>query len=342
MEKKEYFEWLNIARGIGIFLVIVGHAIADTFGRKNFISGTIFNLIYSFHMPLFFFISGFLSYKIFNVTKKEQKKEFILKKIVRLLVPYFFIGIIYMILDLFLAKYESLPTSDNVILNLFLGTNPNFQLWTLYTLFMCSLLTCLLNKLKVKDIFILSCLMFILSLFVKCPASFVNDTLRSYIYFVIGIIVNKNLEKIKNFITSNGKNKAKNVAIVILIVVLFLIGNVIRNVSQNSTIIRQGIVLITAITGIFLTILVSIFIEKKNNSLINKITNTIGKYGMDIYIMGNLPQVFIRTIFGSVLGLPIGIVFIISVLAGIILPIIVSKYIVRKLKVLRILVLGQV
>ena len=29
MEKTVYYEWVDVARGIGIFLVVLGHAIAD-------------------------------------------------------------------------------------------------------------------------------------------------------------------------------------------------------------------------------------------------------------------------------------------------------------------------
>ena len=56
--------WLDSARGLGIILVVIGHALGglidsplgdgqDTFRR-------IFFAIYSFHMPLFFLLSGLL------------------------------------------------------------------------------------------------------------------------------------------------------------------------------------------------------------------------------------------------------------------------------------------
>lgn len=52
---KERDHSIDILKGIGILLVIMGHC--DIFGR---ISG----LIYSFHMPLFIILSGyFFSYK---------------------------------------------------------------------------------------------------------------------------------------------------------------------------------------------------------------------------------------------------------------------------------------
>lgn len=52
---------LDVCRGIGMVLVIYAHAIENTFSEGPDILGFGFSqwrLIYTFHMPLFFFISG--------------------------------------------------------------------------------------------------------------------------------------------------------------------------------------------------------------------------------------------------------------------------------------------
>lgn len=46
-------EWVDAAKGIGIFLVVLGHAIPPV--------GVVPAIIWTFHMPLFFFLSGFTS-----------------------------------------------------------------------------------------------------------------------------------------------------------------------------------------------------------------------------------------------------------------------------------------
>ena len=48
------FYEIDIAKGIGIILVVLGHALA--YGCQN----RLFAMIYAFHMPLFFFLSGFV------------------------------------------------------------------------------------------------------------------------------------------------------------------------------------------------------------------------------------------------------------------------------------------
>lgn len=67
-----WLPWLDSAKGFGIILVVLGHA--SLIGHLN-------QVLYSFHMPLFFIISGMLF-------KPHPLKELLGKKARRLLVPY--------------------------------------------------------------------------------------------------------------------------------------------------------------------------------------------------------------------------------------------------------------
>lgn len=71
--------YLDVIKGIGIFLVVLAHV------SRHSITG----VIYSFHMPLFFIISGYI-YGKYN--KIESCRLFIQRKISSLLVPYFVLG----------------------------------------------------------------------------------------------------------------------------------------------------------------------------------------------------------------------------------------------------------
>lgn len=66
---------IDIAKGIGIFLVVLGHFAV--------FASPLYHYIYLFHMPLFFFISGMFA-------KPMSIKECLVKKTKRLLVPYLF------------------------------------------------------------------------------------------------------------------------------------------------------------------------------------------------------------------------------------------------------------
>lgn len=75
--------WVDNARAIGILLVVVGHAPG--------LPPVLHRLIYSFHMPLFFFLSGYL----LQSSGPEPSVWHFLKRSARsLLVPYLFFGLL--------------------------------------------------------------------------------------------------------------------------------------------------------------------------------------------------------------------------------------------------------
>jgi len=84
MVLKQRINWIDWAKVFAIYLVVLGHLLSKT-GRE----GYIFNFIYSFHMPFFFFISGYL------FTIKENNFRSVLKGSIRsLLVPYVLLNLI--------------------------------------------------------------------------------------------------------------------------------------------------------------------------------------------------------------------------------------------------------
>ena len=59
MDEKNRIAYIDVAKGIGIILVVCGHVIGE--GEKSFkYSNILHDYIYSFHMALFFIISGIL------------------------------------------------------------------------------------------------------------------------------------------------------------------------------------------------------------------------------------------------------------------------------------------
>ena len=73
---KKRITWIDTLRGIAMLLVVLGHC--------GGISPTAGIIIYAFHMPLFFMISGLL----FRVSKYDTLLACVKDKVVKLLVPY--------------------------------------------------------------------------------------------------------------------------------------------------------------------------------------------------------------------------------------------------------------
>ncbi len=127
---------IDVLKGLGMLLVIIGHTTNDK---------TLFSFIYSFHMPLFFFISGIL----FNPTKYDTLKTLLVSKVKTLLIPYvFFFFITYFYWLIIEKNLRSIDVSwYKPLIGLFYGVEDgtgylinNTVLWFLPALFTTEIL----------------------------------------------------------------------------------------------------------------------------------------------------------------------------------------------------------
>ena len=78
-------EWLDVAKGYAILLVVIGHMIQFYLYPESYQTDLVYGLIYSFHMPFFFILSGFAA--SFS-SVKEISVNNVDKKIKRLIIPF--------------------------------------------------------------------------------------------------------------------------------------------------------------------------------------------------------------------------------------------------------------
>lgn len=125
---------LDIAKGIGILLVIVGH----TAGMKHICQ----ELIYSFHMPLFFIIAGYLYHR-------QDIKTLAAKSTKRLLLPWIVALLLQVVLCLFLGdKTEAWGYAQSILFPdgtrednmLWAGIHSSGAVWFLPALFWCRII----------------------------------------------------------------------------------------------------------------------------------------------------------------------------------------------------------
>ena len=104
--------WIDYAKGIGIFLVVIGHvcrgltlsAIIDPSVAK-----LIDQWIYAFHMPIFFFLSGLL----IQPSVSKTLKDFVINKLNTLAYPYFVWSILQgMLVSTVQSTNSSMSLSD--------------------------------------------------------------------------------------------------------------------------------------------------------------------------------------------------------------------------------------
>ena len=80
----------DAVKALAIWLVVFAHSIQYV-GVNDYWTDPVFQFIYSFHMPLFFVISGFF----FSSAERLGWKDFLFKKSVTLLLPCFIWAIVY-------------------------------------------------------------------------------------------------------------------------------------------------------------------------------------------------------------------------------------------------------
>lgn len=97
-DANKHFDSIDYMKGIGIFLVVLGHVILLS-NTENSIYLSITRVIYSFHMPLFFIISGMGLGLKFQQVSLASYKLFLLKTFKALMIPYWICSIIYTLLS---------------------------------------------------------------------------------------------------------------------------------------------------------------------------------------------------------------------------------------------------
>lgn len=88
-ETSQREKWIDAARGIGIILVLIGHS--------NGLPALVRKVIYGFHMPFFFILSGYL----FHPKEEIDIWTYIRQKFRQFIVPYFVMGLVNLALQAF-------------------------------------------------------------------------------------------------------------------------------------------------------------------------------------------------------------------------------------------------
>jgi acyltransferase len=140
--------WIDIAKGIGIILVVYGHALSAQSLRF---------IIYSFHMPLFFFLSGL----VFTYRPEERVWHFIKKNAKNILIPYVVFAFLSFLLW-FVTRDVSMQEAQKQFLSIFYGNGNNGLLafnnilWFLPCLFITRVGFYILTRFSIKTNFLLS------------------------------------------------------------------------------------------------------------------------------------------------------------------------------------------
>ena len=144
---KERNIYVDVIKGIAIILVVIGHCIQFGSGRaclesEDFFNDPLFKFIYSFHMPLFMLVSGYL----FANTIKRDTNEIIKRKAGTILLPLISWHTVALFINLLLGQNYTLSI---LFLSYF------HALWFLRALFFCCMVVLLMNRVFKDNIFVI-------------------------------------------------------------------------------------------------------------------------------------------------------------------------------------------
>lgn len=220
-------EWLDSLRGLALFFVVLGHAWALPFWGKT--------LIYSFHMPLFFAISG----AVFRVEKYPRLWDCIVDKTRALMLPYLLLYLVNIPLQLisFGLFAQTFYSPGDLLLGFLTGCvwgeSSCWPLWFLPCLYIASVafwgLAQLERKAKVP-LWLSVCLVFAAGLAIwECipgQGLFHWKTVpMAMLFYYLGHLFMKNRERIFGWIDYKEERRSRqSVRFYITLISLLLIG----------------------------------------------------------------------------------------------------------------------
>lgn len=308
-------EWVDKIKGIAILLVILGH-ISDT-------KGCLQNWIYSFHMPLFFCVSGCLYYINERQNMSISVFEYIKKKLARLIYPYFtyaLVGIVYQLL-----RFRCDEIKDAIFKTITLQGYST--LWFLPTLFFAELFFHICMRIHKKGIILFLLIFFLGSFF--CSYSEINFYVMIYrigvgVFFMsCGYLVYQ-LVIFKDF---SRMSVVKTLCGLVLLINVFL---ACKNGFVDLHYVKMNNVFLFWWGAILSS--VCIIVIMSNSSSKKSAFSVIGRHSLSIMCISSLLPIIgiFERIFGSLLGFEdevfIFFVWLFSSVCSILCAVIVDKY----------------
>lgn len=255
---KYYYPELDIVKGIAILLVILGHSFCTYPIDINSEFPLLGKIVRSFQMPLFFMASGFL----FNV--HGSFKDFVKKKLWRLIVPWIGFSIITVMLRIVFSSFTR-SGEISVATSLFDIVQGHYY-WFLYALtfimIVCRLVTKQLALIGLSIFSVVCCILFDIR---NVTFFEMGRIIYFFPYFCIGMFIQYHYKMISDW------SMYKITMLVFILVLIY---------ATAMSIQKECMVYIVALSGSLLTWGGSILLSHKNMAFLKH----FGKYSLQYYL----------------------------------------------------------
>jgi fucose 4-O-acetylase-like acetyltransferase len=325
-------EWIDYAKGIGIILVVYGHLLSNGYHDGLDIPGHFYelsrNILYSFHMPFFFLLSGLLAE---DSLQKRGSREYVIDKLRRIAYPYFLWSTIQIIIEVIFSDHtQNGTTLSNLFTILY---RPWGQFWFIYSLFFMHIIYAILSGTErfAKPALVIAgfvlffnplpatLVLFSNPLPIEVPILYQFSTY--FMYFVFGIFFQR-------YFFVMEKLEIPPIFILLLLILLvscglLIYGDLIHQDPFTSFRYARFLYLYLSIVGIILCVSLAQYLARKNTLTFIRI---FGFHSLQIYLVHMIAGAGTRLILSNYLHIQNWIIQIsISVLVALISPILIQK-----------------
>ena len=220
---------IDVMQGIAMFLVVLGHHLFNFMPEWY---KEMFQWLYTFHMPLFIFISGFLiRYSYNGVHNWKEYKQYVTKRIKKFFLPFLLVGTIG---TLATWDFNDINVLLNNLLNLIISPKQSEVtfLWYIYLLFIFYCIAPIIFNAKTW----IKVLLFIGAIYLSThviPVGYlcIDWFTRYFIFFLSGAFVAKNYHKIT-------QHKKICIFISIISFVVFVLMSIVFFTGKSNYILR--------------------------------------------------------------------------------------------------------
>lgn len=271
---KNRYAWVDIAKGFGIFLVVLAHTYrgVTAAGIKGLpILEIIDSIIYTFHMPLFFFVSGLFFISSLN---KRSGTDFLKNKIGTIAYPYLLWGTLQGLMIAYFAS-KGVANQEIKFVEVFQFWKPLGQFWFLYELFFILIISAFLYHFNFFN-YLPQLIFFSIFLYLfkgmLAPNFIVKVLSSNWIFFLAGVLFMKHSRFLENI-------KATHILITFL---LFLLLQAYFHLVLKMTYEDKGVLtLVLGLLSIFFVVISAYKLSGKTPDWIV----VMGQHSMAIYLL---------------------------------------------------------
>ncbi|MDE6611468.1 MAG: acyltransferase [Muribaculaceae bacterium] len=324
-QNRQRIAWLAVLQGFSMLLVVLGHiSLSNTFRNPDYpLTAAMERVIYTFHMPLFIFISGWL-FGLTCLGRDNSYRDVMAKKFRRLGLPFLFFTIAAIAIKLLLSAFVNRPVDGTELLNTFVlfSSNPLYEMW-----FVIVLLVLMAFYPAYRFLLRHSALVWLLcasvALYVALPVDTDVFQLRRAVrllpYFIAGILAWR-----YDIIDRYGSRWYVAAGAM----VLFVIFNILE--TGADTLGFRCMDALCGFSGTVLSICLCIWISNLRPTAFG----SFSAYTFQIFLMGIFVQMAVRVLYGH-LGTDsdavYALLFALSLALGIYVPVLIAKLIERKM-----------